>query len=157
MQIAAKTLWALTESWGLPDAKALELIGYSGRLGRDGKRPHFRLSTRQQRVLRYLLEIDGALRAVHGTPGPWLQRKLAGAPFQGRAPIDFMTGGRPGGPCRKCSGQWRATPSGRRLAVVRSGQVAPTDYPPTGAAIGGHALSGGLSLKEKIPAHGWPS
>ncbi len=91
--ITAKTLWAPTESWGVPDAQALELIDYPGKIGREGKRPRFRLSPRQQKALAYLLEIDQALRAVRGEPGPWLRRKLAPAPFAGRTPVDFMAEG----------------------------------------------------------------
>jgi hypothetical protein len=45
------------ERWRIPDAMALELIEFPGKLGASGKRPRFRFTTRQQRITSYLPEI----------------------------------------------------------------------------------------------------
>lgn len=89
----ARTLWDLAESWSISDVEALALVDYAGKIGREGKRPRFRLSTRQAQVVAFLLEIDTALRATQGDPGAWLRRKQKGPPFAGRAPLTFMTEG----------------------------------------------------------------
>jgi hypothetical protein len=89
--MTGKTFWSLMDAWHVPDAQALELIGYPGKLGRDGKRPRFRLTTRQAKL--YLLEIDHALRAINLDPAVWLHRKQRGAPFSGRSALEFMVEG----------------------------------------------------------------
>jgi hypothetical protein len=91
--MTGQMFWRLMDAWHVPDAQALELIGYPGKLGRDGKRPRFRLTTRQAKLLGYLLEIDHALRAVNLDPAVWLHRKQRGAPFSGRSPVEFMVEG----------------------------------------------------------------
>jgi hypothetical protein len=68
------------ERWHIPDATALELIEFPGKLGVSGKRPRFRLTTRQQRITSYLPEIDAALVAA-GKDQAWLHRKVRGAPL----------------------------------------------------------------------------
>ena len=78
------------DAWHVADAQALELIGYPGKLGRDGKRPRFRLTTLQAKRLGFLLEIDRALRAINLDPIVWIHRKQRGAPFSGRSPLAFM-------------------------------------------------------------------
>ena len=52
------------ERWRVPDAIALELIEFPGKLGKEGKRPRFRFTTRQKRITSYLPEIDAALMAA---------------------------------------------------------------------------------------------
>ena len=51
--------------WHVPDEVGLELIGFPGKIGRSGKRPRFRFSTKQQRTTAYLAQIDAALEAAH--------------------------------------------------------------------------------------------
>jgi hypothetical protein len=46
------------ERWRVPDATALELIEFPGKLGASGKRLRFRFTTRQQRIGSYLPEMD---------------------------------------------------------------------------------------------------
>lgn len=75
--------------WRVPDATALELIEFPGKLGKEGKRPRFRFTTRQQRTTSYLPEIDAALAAAGKDPG-WLHRKISAAPFSRRSPIEHM-------------------------------------------------------------------
>jgi hypothetical protein len=65
------------ERWRVPDATALELIEFPGKLGASGKRPGFRFTTRQQRITSYLPEIDAALAAA-GKDQAWLHRKIQG-------------------------------------------------------------------------------
>jgi hypothetical protein len=77
------------ERWRVPDAMALDLIGYPGKIGALGKRPRFRFTTRQQRVTSYLAEVDAAVTAA-GKDQAWLHRKIQGAPFTRRAPIEHM-------------------------------------------------------------------
>ena len=77
------------ERWKIPDATALELIEFPGKLGKEGKRPRFRFTTRQQRITSYLPEIDAALAAA-GKEIAWLHRRIAAAPFSRRSPLDHM-------------------------------------------------------------------
>lgn len=76
------------ESWHVPDAMALELIEFPGKLGVSGKRPRFRLTTHQQRITSYLPEIDAVLVAAGKDQG-WLHRKIRSAPFSDRSPIEY--------------------------------------------------------------------
>ena len=75
--------------WLVPDAAALELIEFPGKLGASGKRPRFRFTTRQRRITSYLSEINAALAAagegsgVAASQGP-------GTPFSRRTPIEHM-------------------------------------------------------------------
>jgi hypothetical protein len=75
--------------WQIPDATALELIEFSGKLGASGKRPRFRFTTRQRRITSYLPELDTALAAA-GKDQAWLHRKIHGAPFSRRTPVEHM-------------------------------------------------------------------
>jgi hypothetical protein len=77
------------ERWRVPDAPALELIGFPGKLGKEGKRPRFRFATRQKRITSCLPEIDAALAAAGRDPA-WLHRKIQAAPFSRQTPIEFM-------------------------------------------------------------------
>lgn len=87
--LSARQFWNLMERWRVPDATALELIGYPGQLSASGKRPRFKLSTRQQRVTSYLAEIDAAVAAA-GKDEAWLHRKIQSAPFSRQTPIEHM-------------------------------------------------------------------
>jgi hypothetical protein len=77
------------ERWRVPDATALELIEFPGKLGKEGKRPRFRFTTHQQRITSYLPEIGAALMAAGKDPA-WLHRKIQGALFSRRTPIEHM-------------------------------------------------------------------
>jgi hypothetical protein len=77
------------EKWRIPDAISLELIEFAGKLGKNGKRPRFRFTTRQQRITSYLPEIDAALAAA-GKDQNWLHRQIKTAPFTRRSPIEHM-------------------------------------------------------------------
>jgi hypothetical protein len=77
------------ERWSVPGPTALALIGYPGKIGASGRRPRFRFTTRQQRVTSYLAEIDAAVAAA-GKDQAWLHRRIQGAPFSRRAPIEHM-------------------------------------------------------------------
>ena len=85
--LSSRQFWDLMERWRIPDATALELIEFPGKLGASGKRPRFRFTTRQQRITSYLPEIDAALTPA-GKDQAWLHRKIQGAPFSRRTPID---------------------------------------------------------------------
>lgn len=87
--LSARQFWDLMERWRIPDATSLELIEFAGKLGKDGKRPRFRFSTRQQRITSYLPEIDASLVAA-GKGQSWLHRKIEAAPFMRRSPIEHM-------------------------------------------------------------------
>jgi hypothetical protein len=73
----------------VPDADALELIGYPGKIGSSEKRPRFRLTTHQTRLAGYLSDIETALENAGLTPA-WLLRRNRAAPFSGRSPIKLM-------------------------------------------------------------------
>ena len=87
--MTSRAFWQWVDRLQLADADALDLIGYPGKIGPTGKRPRFRLTTRQARLARYLPEIEAALQAAGQTPA-WLQRKNRSAPFSGRAPVKLM-------------------------------------------------------------------
>jgi hypothetical protein len=87
--MSSRQFWELADRLHIPDAEALELIDYAGRIGDSGKRPRFRLSTRQTRVAAYLPEIAAALQTIGEEPA-WLHRRNRAAPFAGRPPIKVM-------------------------------------------------------------------
>jgi hypothetical protein len=87
--LSARQFWDLMEQWRVPDAAALELIEFAGKLGKEGRRPRFRFTTRQQRITSYLPEIEAALAAA-GKDHAWLQRKISATPFDRRTPIEHM-------------------------------------------------------------------
>jgi hypothetical protein len=87
--MSSRTFWELVDRLHLTDAEALELIGYAGKIGGSGKRPRFRLSTRQTHVASYLPAIETALQAIGEEPA-WLHRRNRAAPFAGRTPIKIM-------------------------------------------------------------------
>jgi hypothetical protein len=89
---ATKTFWSLMERWRVPGVEALELIEFWGKTGKSGRRPRFRLNTKQQRTLSYLTEIDAALNAA-GEEAGWLHRKVRGKPLSGRSPLAYMIEG----------------------------------------------------------------
>jgi hypothetical protein len=75
--MTSRAFWEIAERMQIPAADALELIGYPGKIGASGKRPRFRLSTRQTRLAAYLPEIEAALHAIgerqpgcNGATGP---------------------------------------------------------------------------------------
>ncbi|HEX4171259.1 MAG TPA: hypothetical protein VHY82_02130 [Acetobacteraceae bacterium] len=90
--LSARQFWDLMERWRVPDATALELIEFPGKLGKEGKRPRFRFTTRQQRITSYLPEIEAALDAA-GRDHAWLHRKIAAKPFGRKTPIEHMVAG----------------------------------------------------------------
>ena len=87
--MTSRAFWQMVDRLQIPDADALELIDYPGRIGASGKRPRFRLSTRQTRLAAYLPEIETALYKIGETPA-WLQRRNRAAPFSGRTPLQWM-------------------------------------------------------------------
>jgi hypothetical protein len=88
--LSSREFWELMERWRIPDATALELIGFPGKLRASGRRPRFRFTTRQRRITSYLPEIDAALAAAGKDPA-WLHRKIQTAPLLGRTPVESMT------------------------------------------------------------------
>jgi hypothetical protein len=87
--LSGPQFWALMERWQVPDATALALIDYPGKLGAAGKRPRFRFTTKQRRITSYLAEIDAVLAAA-GKGVVWLHRRISGPPFSRRSPIDHL-------------------------------------------------------------------
>jgi hypothetical protein len=87
--MSSRTFWHLVDRLYLTDAEGLELIGYAGKIGGSGKRPRFRLSTRQTHLASYLSAIAAALQSIGEEPA-WLHRRNRAAPFTGRTPIKVM-------------------------------------------------------------------
>lgn len=85
-----KAFWSLMEEWGIPDATALELIGFAGKLGKSGKRPRFRLSTHQVQLQEYLQELHRVAETTHGSAAAWLNHRQRAAPMKGRTPVQTM-------------------------------------------------------------------
>lgn len=83
-------VWALVGRWDIPDEQALLLIDYPGRAPSSGKRPRFRLTTKQTRRLAFLREIELNLQTIFGESRSWLNRRQRGPPFAGRTPIEHM-------------------------------------------------------------------
>jgi len=94
--LSARQFWDLMERWKVPDATALELIAYPGKLGATGKRPRFRFTTHQQRITAYLVAIENEL-ANTGTELSWLRRTIGSTPFAGQSPIEHMVARGPEG------------------------------------------------------------
>jgi hypothetical protein len=90
--MSSADFWRLIDRLGIPDADALALIGYPGKLPRSGKRPRFRLTTHQTRQANVLAEVGTALEAVGESPA-WLGRRIRSAPFSGCTPLKFMVAG----------------------------------------------------------------
>jgi hypothetical protein len=55
------TFWDLMDRWDVSDDQAMELVGYEGKLPTTNRRPRFRLSTEQARIVATLLEVASAL------------------------------------------------------------------------------------------------
>src|ERR1700748_2429789 len=81
--------WALADRWSLSDTEALELVAYDGKLPDSGKRPRFKLSEDQQRIVATLLEIENAMELA-GTPATWIKKRARGST---QSPLDRMRGG----------------------------------------------------------------
>ena len=64
------TFWDLMDRWDVSDDQAMELVGYEGKLPTTDRRPRFRLSTEQARIVATLSEVDSALR--HRWSGPFV-------------------------------------------------------------------------------------
>jgi hypothetical protein len=90
--LSAAQFWEIMARRQVSDDVALALIDYQGKIGKSGKRPRFRFSSRQQRISGYLPEIDRALSAAGHDPH-WLQRRNRSAPFRGRTPLAYMVAG----------------------------------------------------------------
>ncbi|HET8637342.1 MAG TPA: hypothetical protein VFL96_10865 [Acidobacteriaceae bacterium] len=86
--LSSAEFWTLMARWKVSDQMALDLIGFPGKVGRSGKRPRFRFSTKQRRITSYLAEIDAALDAIGRDPS-WLHRRSRAA-LSGQSPIDHM-------------------------------------------------------------------
>lgn len=84
--------WRLIDRLGIPDADALNLIAYPGKLPSSGKRPRFRLTTRQTHTAKALADVGTALEAVGETPA-WLSLRNRSAPFSVRPPLAVMVAG----------------------------------------------------------------
>ena len=78
------------DRWGIPDDKALELLGRRRGLTRTGGRPRFTLDADEVRRLDYLREIGTALEIMFGDAGPWLRQRASALPFRGLTPLDYM-------------------------------------------------------------------
>jgi hypothetical protein len=87
--LSTAQFWQLMERWRVPDAVALELLEFAGKVGKSGKRPRFRFSPHQKRLTSWLAEIDSALSAA-GADSEWLAKKNRSAPFSGKTPLAFM-------------------------------------------------------------------
>jgi hypothetical protein len=86
---SSATFWSLIDRWGVSDEQALELISYEGKLPTTDRRPRFRLSAEQVRILSTMLEIDSALVAA-GIDRAWLRRR--GGKLR-KSPLDLMRAG----------------------------------------------------------------
>jgi hypothetical protein len=87
--LSSAQFWALMERWKVADAVVLELIQFLGKIGKSGKRPRFRFTTKQGRLTSYMAEIEATMAATQRDPS-WLHGKSRSAPFSGKTPIDYM-------------------------------------------------------------------
>jgi hypothetical protein len=86
---SSTTFWSMIDRWQVPDDQALELVAYEGKLPTTGRRPRFKLSPEQERIVSTLVEIDNAL-ATAGLDCRWLNRNDSST---GRTPLDLMRAG----------------------------------------------------------------
>ena len=90
MPIARSTaFWAFMERWRVPDADALELVEFAGKIGKPGNRPRFRFSPKQRRIVTSQWEIDAAMETI-GHDAGWLRKRIRAGPFMGRSPLDHI-------------------------------------------------------------------
>ncbi len=94
------------ERWRVPDAIALELIEFPGKLGKEGKRPRFRFTTRQQRIASYL--------CLRSTPSSSPQETIRPGCTESRA-IEH----RPGGSFANTTRNYRDPTSGSNKVIVQ--------------------------------------
>jgi hypothetical protein len=87
--MSSAAFWRLVDRLGIPDADALALIDFPGKLPSSGKRPRFRLTTRQTRQANALAEVAAALETL-GEKLTWLTLKNRGKPFSVLSPLEFM-------------------------------------------------------------------
>ncbi len=85
---SSATFWSLIDRWSVPDDQALELVAYEGKLP-TSRRPRFKLSPEQERIVSTLVEIDNALGTA-GLDATWLHRDDSST---GRTPLDLMRAG----------------------------------------------------------------
>jgi hypothetical protein len=88
-QPSSTTFWDLMDRWDVPNDQALELVGYEGKLPTTDRRPRFKLSTEQARIVATLLEVDSAL-ATAGLKPSWLHKRSG---KRSRSPLDLMRAG----------------------------------------------------------------
>ena len=86
---SSATFWDLMDRWDVPNDQALELVGYEGKLPTTDRRPRFKLSTEQARIVATLLEVDSAL-ATAGLDPSWLDKRSG---KRSRSPLDLMRAG----------------------------------------------------------------
>jgi hypothetical protein len=83
------TFWDLMDRWDVSDDQAMELVGYEGKLPTTDRRPRFRLSTEQARIVANLLEVDSTF-ATAGLDPSWLHKRSG---KRSRSPLDLMRAG----------------------------------------------------------------
>jgi hypothetical protein len=86
---SSSTFWSLIDRLHVPDDQALELVAYDGKLPTTGRRPRFKLSPEQERIVSTLVQMDNALATV-GLDAGWLNRDDGST---GRTPLDLMRAG----------------------------------------------------------------
>ena len=80
----AKEFWAVVNRLQIGRMDALQLIGHGGQAARA-----LRLSARQRRMVRDLIEIELAMRGLH-LPKAWMSQPRRDSPFLGRTPLELM-------------------------------------------------------------------
>jgi hypothetical protein len=89
VSLSRAEFWRLMERWAIPDAAALGLIEFAGKMGKLGARPRFRFGPHQRQLTAYLAEIDAAMTILGEDPG-WLGKRNRASPFSGQTPFKFM-------------------------------------------------------------------
>lgn len=90
LTLTSSYFWDLMADWKVSDLDALDLIGHTGGLTKQGKRPRFRLSSDENERLALFKNIDDSLRSAGLEPMDWLRKPIPKAPFYGEAPIQLM-------------------------------------------------------------------
>jgi hypothetical protein len=78
------------DQWKVPDLAALELIGHSGGLTKQGTRPRFRVKGEEAKLFGLLQEIDTSLKPFSVVPDDWLRKPIAEEPFRGATPLEHI-------------------------------------------------------------------
>ena len=88
--MTSAAFWGLMNRWGVADLDALDLIGRSGGLSKQGTRPRFKLQGEEADIARRLFEIDNVMTSSGLASKSWVNKPIRATPFNGATPAAFI-------------------------------------------------------------------